>query len=187
MAHPSRQEHFGYLRDTLGDCTIPISVDDGCGIWENCKKAWRLRDPEAEYHLVLQDDAIICDNFKELAIKEIEKSEKLGCGALSFYFGKRMGMRHIGKEGMKNGYVINALHWGLAICMPTKLIEEMIAFGDKLKIKQDDARISRFFRSKKMKVYFPMPSLIEHRTGDSLVGDPGRFRKAFCYIGDVNK
>ncbi|MFA5391718.1 MAG: hypothetical protein WC331_09890, partial [Candidatus Omnitrophota bacterium] len=40
MAHPSREDFFPYLRERLGD--VPMAIDRGVGIWENCKNAWRL-------------------------------------------------------------------------------------------------------------------------------------------------
>ncbi len=182
MAHPSRKDNFEYLSSRLGGA--PFSIDEGVGIWENCKRAWRLHDPEAEYHVVIQDDAIVCDNFLERAEKKIIEARAITATdpALSFFFGKRQWMKDVGYKGMKVGRVIGSqLHWGLAVCLPTKYIEEMIAAGDKIHIKQDDARIARFLRAKKIPVFYPMPSLIDHRIGESLVGDPGRARSAYAY------
>jgi hypothetical protein len=93
-----------------------------------------------------------------------------------------------GKQGLKKGFVIkNMLHWGLAVCLPTDLIEEMIKFGDTMNIPQDDARISYFLQRKKMSVYYPMPCLVDHRVGKSLVNDPGRNRTAYKFIDDVEQ
>ena len=66
MAHPSREKYFGYLKERLGD--IPFAIDtESKGVWENCKRAWKLYDPMADFHLVVQDDAIVCDDFLEKA------------------------------------------------------------------------------------------------------------------------
>lgn len=186
MAHPSRVEYFGYLRDTIGDCTIPISVDDGCGIWENCKRAWRAHDKDADWHLVLQDDAIICENFKERLQDVIIKAKEKKCVA-SLFFGKRTLLMDVGKEGMKHGFVIKGmLHWGLAICLPVELIEPMIRFGDKMNIPQDDARISNFLMKRKIGIYYPLPSIVDHRITKSLVGDLGPARVAYKFIDHEN-
>jgi hypothetical protein len=184
MMHPSRMDFLPYLFDRLGPC--PVSIDAGIGIWENCKAAWRFNNPEAEYHIVIQDDAIICDNFLELAERAIITGKLKNC-VTSLFFGKRMLLMDVGKQGLKRGFVTkNMLHWGLAVCLPVKLIEPMIAFGDKLNIPQDDARISLFLQSRKIGVYYPLPSLVDHRIGKSLVNDPGEFRTAYKYI-DENK
>ena len=185
MAHPSREEHFEYLKKELGD--VPFSIDDGCGLWENCKRAWKLHDPESEYHVVIQDDAIICKGFREKA----ESILNLNSIAYSFYWGHRY--RHTFRErnesGLKNGFIVDTMpHWGIAICIPTNLISEMIDFCDKLDIKQDDERIAQFLKSKGIKIYFPIPSLIEHRWWEhSLVGNVGSARRALKFIdGDVS-
>lgn len=195
MAHPKRVENFDYLQERLdGIAETPMAIDgwalkegEGTGVWENCKRAWRMHDPAAEYHVVIQDDAIICDNFRTRAEKVIADSKEKECGAISFFFGRRLLMGNMAKNGSRDGYVkTNGLHWGLAVCLPVKLIEPMIAFGDKMNIPQDDARISTFLRKNKIPVYYPIPSLVDHRIGESLVGDPGKKRVAYKYI-DENK
>ena len=182
MAHPSRKEFFTYLKERLGD--VPISIDEGCGIWENCKQDWRLHDPKADYHIVIQDDAIVCDNFIELATKAITDGKEKGC-VTSLFFGKRKLLQDIAEKGIKDGFVIrDMLHWGIAVCLPVNLIEEMISYGNTKNIDQDDTRISYFLQSKKIKIYYPIPSLIDHRHGESLVKDPGKFRSAYKYIDE---
>ena len=192
MAHPSRQENFEYLKSKLGD--VPFSIDyKSEGEWTNCKRAWMMFDPAAEWHVVIQDDAIIPNNFIKLAedvidkAKEILKVEDYVC---NFYFGRNRASTPIGDEAIKVGYWINGYpKWGVAICIQTKFIKEMIAFGDKLHGPdygtKDDARIAKFIGSKKMRVYFPMPSIIDHRHGKSLVGDPGENRGAYKFIENI--
>jgi len=187
MAHPSREKFFDYLKERLGD--IPFSIDtSGIGVWENCKRAWMMADRSADYHVVIQDDAIVCENFKERAIEEIIKSG--GDKALSFYFGRRGNMIEMSQEGLKNGHIIlPGVRWGLAICMRTELIEDMIKFAERLNTPKDDARISRFLTNRGIKTYYPIPSLIDHRPheeAESLVGDVGKGRVAYKFI-DENK
>jgi hypothetical protein len=179
MAHPSRSQYFKYLKDALGD--VPFSIDTGFGIWENCKRAWLLHNPNSEYHIVLQDDAIISETFSKMIIPVLIEMKRLG-QAGSLFFGNRSTMRDIALNGLSAGFVsLEKLHWGLAVCLPVELIKPMIEFGDKMNIKQDDTRISRFLESRKIKVYYPIPSLIDHRVSDSLVGDNGVNRKAFNF------
>ena len=191
MAHPSRQKYFNYLTEKLGD--VPFAIDyESKGEWENCKAAWRLHDPTAEWHVVIQDDAIICNDFYKRAeevivkAKEILQADDYVC---NFYYGKRMSALKEASDALKKGYWINGYpKWGVAICMQTKFIEEMIAMGDLLGHlglgTKDDARIAKFIGSKKMMVYFPMPSIVNHRHGKSLVGDPGEGRSAYKFIDD---
>jgi hypothetical protein len=184
MAHPQRAGFIDGLREKLGP--VPVSFDEGIGIWENCKRSWRLHPMDSEYHTVIQDDAIVCDHFQSMAVSAIRDARSVTGSdwpALSFFFGKRKMMQEVAKKGLRDGHITKSmLHWGLAVCLPVRLIDEMIAYGDKLKIKQDDARISKFLLSRKIPVYYPMPSLVDHRIGESLVGDPGRARNAYAYI-----
>ncbi len=187
MAHPSRQEHFSYLLEKLGN--VPFSIDyQSIGEWDNAKKAWMMHDPEAEWHVVIQDDAIVCENFRERAIEVIEKAkEVLGTEdyVCNFYYGHRKSAEKVSAEALKKGYWTNGYpKWGVAICMKTKFIKEMIEFGEKIDNvgTKDDARIGAFIGSKGLKVYFPMPSIIDHRHGKSLVGDPGELRNAYKFI-----
>lgn len=192
MAHPTREDKFAYLRSRLGEDT-PFAIDDGRGIVENCLHAWALHDPEATHHVVIQDDGIICDDFKEKAEAFIDQMHRVygrGHKAFSFYFGARHGLRPLAQEGMKHGHAIRRRPgWGVAICLPVPLIPEMIrevrAMTDNAI--HDDARIGNYLAGKGVKVYYPMPSLIDHSHGHSLVGDPGENRHAFAFIDTYEK
>src|SRR5574343_466904 len=130
MAHPSRAQFFPYIKRQLGE-GVPFSIDDGCGITENCKRAGQRHDPEADYHVVIQDDAIICDHFKERATEILEKysPEKLQLKkelAYNFYYGSRKKLVDEAATAEKQGYLISpVIRWGVAICLPTKKIPEM--------------------------------------------------------------
>lgn len=194
MGHESRSHLFPYLKERLGD--VPFNVDKWAGspghigVWENCKRAWGLHDPTADYHVVIQDDAIICDDFKRRAEDFLTRFDHETYGkrdrAFSFYFGNKKSTKAIADEGMKNGYAVKEiLSWGVAICLPVSLISEMIGVCDQLKNPQDDVRIAKFLHKRKMQVFYPMPSFVSHRAGEkSLVGDPGQFRKAQYFIDD---
>lgn len=184
MAHPSRAEFFPYLREKLGD--IPFAIDEeGKGVWANRKKALALRDPKADFHLIVQDDAIICDDFLKKAKDVLDGVGKGGMIAVSFYYGRQKLKQKEALRGLHHGYVLNDwLTWGLAVCLPTKIIPGMIEFCDKMKMPQDDHRIARFLKLNNIKVYYPIPSLINHRIGKSLVNDPGENRVAYKYIDE---
>jgi hypothetical protein len=186
MAHSSRAKYFPYLNRMLGD--VKFSIDKAgaeIGVWNNCKRAWMMHDPKAEYHVVIQDDAIICENFRQRAEKILTSKEQ----AYNFYFGNRQQYRQAAKDGMEKGFIISGwTGWGVAICLPTYLIREMLLYCDKMRTPHDDTRIANFLKHKKIKTLFPMPSLIDHRTGEhSLVGDPSRGRKAWYFIDNENK
>lgn len=191
MAHPSRKEFFEYLKKELGKDT-PFVVDyKKQGVWETCKRAWRHHDPHADYHVVIQDDAILCKDFKKKAEEFLTAyTSDTDERAFSFYFGNRLADLDQAREGKKKGYAIRSVPtWGVAICLPTYMIDSMLSYCDTLKhIRQDDTRIGRFLRWRGTKVWFPIPSLVDHRTGlDSLVGDPGKGRQARFFIDDPKR
>lgn len=183
MAHPSRKRYFPYLFKKLGNS--PISIDGGWGIWENAKKAWKLFDPKANYHTVIQDDALICNNFCKKAEKVIKNSElvfKNRPHLINFYYDRMLTPSN--SEFIEHqGFIVRSrVHWAVAICLPVNLISEMIGFCDKLDIPTDDERITLYIKSKGLKVYFPIPSLVDHRIDtESLIGNSND-RKAWRFI-----
>ncbi len=187
MAHPKRGEFFPYLTENLGD--VPFAIDfESKGEWENAKRAWMMYDKDADWHVVIQDDAIICKDFKQQA-SEVIKQAKITLDrdnyVVNFYYGYRRSSEKQASESLQKGFWVNAYpKWGVAICMQTKYIEQMIKYGDALEEDhtRDDARIGAFIGHMKLPVYFPMPSLIDHRHGESLVGDPGEKRSAYKFI-----
>jgi len=161
MMHPKRAEYLPYLKSKLGD--VPVSLDTGFGLLQNCKNAWLLHDSTADYHVVIQDDCIVCDNFYNLAISYLEKAQGL---PVSFFYSQSKFYNKFKKERAETGAIIKkALYGGLAICLPVKLIPEMLEFYDKQTIPFDDHRIGLFCMSKKLNIYNPFPSLIDHRQG----------------------
>jgi hypothetical protein len=183
MAHPSRAQYFDYLTNKLG--AVKWSVDDGIGLIQNCRRAWALYDPTADYHCVIQDDCIICDNFQERAEKVLEKANGL---PVSFFFSQsKCALKYKNEIETTGAVVKKGLYGGLAIALPTKLISEMLKHYDADKVPFDDHRIGRFCMSKKLNFYNPIPCLIEHRQGHtSLFTGMLSKAKAAKYI-DENK
>lgn len=196
MGYEGRSDLFPHLRERLGD--VPFLVDalkgtpENIGVWQNCKRAWLAYDPKADYHVVIQDDAIVCKDFKERAEAFITKHHSDSeHRAFNFYFGNKRALRELAIEGMKKGFAIkDRPSWGVAICLPTKLIQNMVKVCDTYHNPQDDVRIGKYLVFRKMKIYYPLPSLIDHRSADeteSLVGDPGRTRQAWFFIDDKKR
>lgn len=182
--HPSRSKFLPYLKGKLGD--VPVAMDDGHGIWENRKKAMLLT-LDGDYSLVIQDDAIIGKNFYENVEREISAHPDQ---AYSFYFGNRKNMLDGARRALKNGGInMGWLSWGLAICLPTRIIPDLIKFGDGVSgyDRHDDTKIAQFLAKIKMNVWYPMPSLVDHRWQEkSLMENSEGVKKrvAFKFIGE---
>jgi hypothetical protein len=163
MAHPKRADFFDYLKSKLGD--VPFSIDDGRGLIWNCRNAWSMYDVKADYHVVIQDDAIVCENFMERAIAVLKKANGL---PVSFFHVSPISYKKYREQREKTGAIIQpVLSGGVALCLPVNLISSMLEHYDADKVPHDDHRIGRFLMSINTPLYFPIPSLIDHRTGNA--------------------
>ena len=187
MAHPSRSQFFRYLQERLGD--VPFSIDQKNNLLDNSKASWRMHDTSCDFAVVIQDDCIVCDDFKERAIDFISEQEEKRIaegqpvqGYNFFLKNSRTGAQISGYE--KGVYFDNVTRAGLAICLPTKLIEPMLAEFDRQSSRHDDDRISAFMRKNGYRMCFPYPSLVDHRTElESLAGNDTGL-KAIKFIDD---
>src|SRR5690606_41991585 len=64
---------------------LPISMDNGRGSNANHDAAWALYDPWAEWHVVVEDDAVLTSGFLQQAAAALAAAP--GDGAVSFYLG----------------------------------------------------------------------------------------------------
>lgn len=183
MAHPSREKYFGYLKEKLGD--VHIQVDDGCGLLENCLRSWEWFDKSADYHLVVQDDAIICESFH----KRLDNLLNNGIFMYSLYHANRPTFKDEVEIAMAGpGYIIkNSVHSGLAIALPTKLIPGMISHFETLDDPADDVRIGIWAKKIGLKNFIPIPSLVDHRADPSLHGNNpvNKYTKAYKFIDNI--
>lgn len=191
MAHEKRRALAEELSKDLGDCQIVW--DQFNNRWETGSRALLAFDPEAHWHVVVQDDALICADF--LAGVELALSHAPD-GPVSFYTGKvkphgpkiaaavlranELGLRWLEMPGPL---------WGPAVAIPTKLIPRLVKEADRFNVPNYDLRIAQYFRGRGLKCHYSLPSLVDHRTGPkhpSLV--PGRSshpaRTAHTFIGE---
>lgn len=163
MAHPSRKHLIPYLKEKLGD--IPVSMDTDNNIWHTCREAWRLADLTKDYHFVIQDDAIIGKDFYKRLSDLIQKGEYV----YNLYLGRPRTAGKVLECKAKGGdhLIFEHIYHEIALGIPTKYIKELIEYGDSINA-EHDRHINSFIRSKGLKVYFPMPSLINHRAEKSL-------------------
>lgn len=184
MGSLSRLKNIKKIQNDLG-AGVPYSLDDTGNLWENCKSAWRMYSPAADFHLVLQDDAVLCPNF----IKELTTVLEPG-KVYSLYFGWRKNYASMVKKEYDKGskmITLDRLHWGLAVVLPTNLIDEMIMFGDKQQMPKhyDDTRIKTFLRLKGIPINYTLPSLVDHKHDEvsTITKTLNGARKAFYFKG----
>lgn len=174
MAHPARAEFFPYLRERLGD--VPFSIDQQNNLLENSKASWRMYDRSADFHVVIQDDCIVCDDFLTRATEFINEQEERRINedrpiqGYNFFLKNARGSQIvIPPDGV---YFDNVTRAGLAICLPVNIIPAMLEEFDRQSSRHDDDRISAFMKKSGYRMCFPCPSLIDHRIElESLAGN----------------
>lgn len=168
MASEERQKYFPYLREKLGD--VPFSIDGtrktfkNIGVWENCKRAWKMRNPRAKYHLVIQDDAIICDNLIE-RIEDLIKKTPRDYAYQLFFVGELATRVEEKTKSEREGFIIRTnLDSGVAIMLPTHMIDHIMAMAERNNTNIDDANIGYALNRIGMKIVYPVPCFIDHRS-----------------------
>jgi hypothetical protein len=189
MAHQKRAPFIPHLLEQLGLEKSDVIWDRKNNRWDTGRRAWQAIDQGAEWGMVVQDDALVCRDLiagLESALDFLPET-----GVVSPYIGTRrpaagkveravMQARDLDASWIK----MPSLNWGVAIILPTEIINELIKWCDKQQYPQYDRRVGRcaidLFR---LNTWCPWPSLVDHRDGESLVGH-GQGRKAHEFIGE---
>lgn len=190
MAHKKREQMVEGLVDQvgMGERYLGVVWDRLNNRWDTGRRAVLNYDPGAQWHMVVQDDAILPRDFVAGVANAMDYVHEESASAL--YIG------HVGRflrpvrqalVGLDNPSWIRmpGLNWGVAIVVPTYQIPEMIAYCDKLrKIKNYDLRLSQWFERLRKPVWYPWPQLIDHDPGPSMVAGRGGNRHTMEFIGE---
>lgn len=185
MAHPQRAHYIPALQEVLGDVPIAWSgakVKRGRvlerDVWDTGRRAMSMFDPEARFHLVVQDDAVLGRDFYPRLKKVLSHGESY---AYCLYFRFKSRATHAefndaAKAGKRKGYfTFQRLQFGVGIVMPTAIIPDMLAFCEDVDTPHYDLRMGAYLDHIGMETLYPLPSLVNHRpNGRSLVGHGGR-------------
>lgn len=179
QAHPDRSEMVCHLQAGL-DRPVVIAWDiegppngNADRGWRTARAAWQLHDPDADWHVVLQDDAVPCVDL--LAGLERALEHVPADAVVSPYLGRGGGNGYrwtpivTGAEIAGASWVTSSkLSWGVAIVLPVKLIPDMIEYCDRRSGVTDDMRVAGWAEKRHAEVWYPFPSLVDHRPGQSL-------------------
>lgn len=156
MAHKIRENLIPYLQEKVGHVTIVW--DEKNNVWDTCKRAWQAIDRKYEYGLVIQDDALVIDGFR-LKAEVVLKEDNVYSLYLSKLLENKVNLAKVKKiDFVTSTMILNEV----AICMPTKYIDEMINYCDKRNA-QNDQQIGKWAKEKFGKIIYPIPSLVSHR------------------------
>lgn len=189
-AHPSRQALVDALLDRLGLGAEHVVWDRGNDSWATGARAWEAHDPDADWHLVIEDDAIVCRDLLvglEQALDHVPTES-----VVSLYLGNKTASREVANAAAAADSRIcqwiraSTLVWGVAIAAPVVSIEPMLGWCHRQKrypSRVYDTRIARYYAEVlNWPAYYTWPSLVDHGQEPSLLGH-GPGRQAIAFIG----
>lgn len=186
MAHPKRKQYVPYLLSKLGP-DAKVVFDEKNNLWDTCRRSWLATDRDSDYTLIIQDDALVCNNFIEKA-KEFLKEDFV----YSFYAGDLLANR-IEKAKAENKQLVfsDMIVNEIALCMKTKHVENMVKYCDERNA-QNDHLISTWAFINRKRIAYTVPSLIDHRDEKSIYRENYKInltkkqRKAYFYVDRKN-
>jgi hypothetical protein len=177
QAHPARSRYVDDLVRHLGPVPIawarePFATrEDTSPTWTSKREALLLHD-DAPFHCVIQDDALLGRDFRPRLEALVEAGDYV-YGL--FYRHKpnrddlRQRARRAGDHFMAPGFLL-----GVGVVVPTAWVEDLVAYGDRVGgTRGDDFRMKRWMAARGLETYVPLPSLVDHRPGPSIVGHNG--------------
>lgn len=187
MGHPKRRRFIKQLRAQLPDA--PVVLDQKNDRWDTGRRSILAYDPKADFHVVVQDDAVLCRDF--LA----------GCGVVAKAAGQRPVALYMGRTQARQALTSAAKralrrntpwvaadgpYWGVAVILPVEHIPDLIRWCDtRGDIANYDARIAAYYKYRKIDCWYTVPSLVNHREvkeNPSLIAGRSGNRTAFNFI-----
>lgn len=185
MAHPARENEAVLLKAKL--LFIPFSEVgivyatkfDGTPHereWDTGKRSLQYGVGKGDWHLVLQDDAILTPFFYENVTAAIEALPIKTLMSLYVGQARPWPLKIINAvEQAKDGDWLRhmMLLWGVGIAIPSDHIEPMLEYVAEW-TEPYDTRIGIFYQQNMLPVYYTMPSLVDHGdNGKSLLEGHG--------------
>ena len=179
MAHPDRARYVKELRDAL-DRPVEIYWDDNGPpsgnaerVWNVAREAWSLFDPAADYHVLIQDDAVPCGDYLAGLEKALEfvpdgavVSPYLGTGRMA---PARWDVLTVRADAVHASWVRGErVMWGVSLAVPTADIPAMIEWSSRRGGVPDDMRVGGWAKRNDREVWYTWPSLVDHLSIPSL-------------------
>lgn len=164
MAHEKRRVWAEDLSEQTG---LPIVWDRISSVWDTAKRAWQTFDPDADVHIVVQDDAVICKDFLSSVAAFLEAVPEGVPAVLSVIdyrlHGQKQDYMQAAARGDRVWRSFASVH-AVGMVLPVADIPAVLEYGEQYeKVLHDDWRIRAFYRSRGIKFAFPIPSLLQHR------------------------
>ena len=172
MAVPARKPQAEKLANTLKEypfVNVSIVYDEiSAGTheseWDNGKNSLLAGVGRADWHLVIQDDAILSPGFYDNLQGAIQNVPQKSLISLYTGTSRPLGKRvkcAVDKVVDETWLSYWLLMWGVGIVIPSSHIEPMLEFVDD-RTEPYDTRIGIFYQRNRLPVYYTMPSLVDH-------------------------
>ena len=184
MAHPDRAEMVDQLRERLEQpARVAFDLEGPPTrhpdrIWRTARRAWERFEDDADWHLLLQDDAVIADHLMEMLPAALSRVPQRSI--VSLYVGGGRPLSSMWEKTTAEANQVGASWivgpralWGVALALPVPLIGDMLAYCDRQHGATDDMRVGRWGQRSKLETWFTWPCLVDHPDGGSLVGHGG--------------
>jgi hypothetical protein len=184
MAHPSRTGYVAELHKALGP--VPVAWHDGpdatrtdhLPIWRTRRAALLLADPAADFHCLLQDDAIPTADFRARAEALVDQH---GDRLYALFYRRTPRLPEVHQVAMRSvrrgWFAARGYIRGVGVVVATERIPDLVAFGDAIGgHRGDDYRMKHWAIARGIETIVPIPSLVDHRPGPSLAGHNGERR-----------
>jgi hypothetical protein len=180
MAHPKRMVEAASLMTELLEypfCDYRLITDADNSEWKTGKRALQVGIGVGEWHVVIQDDAILTPNFYENIERAITALDQKTL--ISLYTGTSRpipGRVSAAVKAMPDGSFLRfmQLMWGVGLVIPSDHIAPMLEFVEDIDLQYDN-KIGEFYCRQGLPVYYTVPSLVDHNDDiDSLLPGHGR-------------
>lgn len=200
-SHPNRAKQAKALFEKLnkqGFYHISLNTQYDADIshklqWDTMTYSWQSCF-DSDWHIVIEDDAIISDNFYYNVRQALENVPDKNA-TVSFYTGKVKPFPYKVEDAVKEANKENAswikfnrICWGVCIAMPTRRVANMnLYLNSRYMNTPYDQRISTYHQIKGLPVYYTNPSLVDHdyKLGSLYSHQDNKLKRvAWNYIAD---
>lgn len=162
---PERVQWMAELVGQLPDAVVVADVQRE-GLWATARRAWHAAT--GTHHLILQDDAHLCDGFVELAHAAIVANPG---AAISFFNMPQF----VDRQRRDSWIPCEGYAPCVALAMPTSWIDDFLSWSAshvKESFEHDDIRMAMWLGERERPCWMTMPSLVEHLGDERADGSP---------------
>lgn len=194
MCHPSRLEHakraFAGLPNEAVKYVVDPSPEAGPATLRTARLAWRRVEAGSDFHVVLQDDAILAKDFDSNLRNVLAQCPPRSAVSLYTEWSSLTGA--VGRvAALQGSRLIPVSDWylpTLALGMPASACTPLADFLDRQPIHiPDDVAVHQFCQFHGLQMFVTVPTLVQHDSGlASVVGNAGKgTRLSVGYLADI--